>query len=343
LEGKGRFDYKLYQEVDNSFSGFIKFVTHMICVTCADSQELNALHNSPGSWSHNTGLINDFMQFDDYDKVSGINSGNKLKNFIRYDFIYGFLAAYIAYYSNVSDDEDWAGTENSKEYITKCILSRINGFDVSNYYELLKTDNSNFVSLLREKVLPSIRHIHHHRDSIWIRHGVELPGKCKYSIDSMYPSKNSYHQFDKEQLIKKYELTDRLNAFLKLLEYGDQPYAIENGILPFDDCMNHGTKSHSWNNIKGIIPVGSFKQDKGSVISSGIRDHLYAISDIKISRWLFIFDEDKVDKRKHELDSILNSDAIGLLSSRLVLLFHRFCQLFFTRFIMLNSGIYHEN
>ena len=332
---KGSFDHELYDQADNSITSFIEFVTHMICVTCADSEELNASHNATGSWVHNTGLINEYMVFGDYDYL-------KIKNFIRYDFIHGFLAAYIAYYINVRDNKDWAKTENSKKCIAQCMLSRVNGFNVSDYYELLKTDNSDFVLLLREKVLPSIRHIHHYRDSIWIRHGVELPGKCDYSIDSIYPPKYSYHQFEKEQLTKKYELTDRLNNFLELLVYGNQPYAIENGMLPFDDCIDHGTKSHSWNEIKGIITVDSFKQHKGSVISSGIRDHLYAISDIKISRWLFIFDEDKVDKRKHELDSILNSDAIGLLSNRLVLLFDRFCQLFFTRFIMLNSGIYYE-
>ena len=327
--------YDKYITVCDSLIDFIKFVTHMICVTCADHNELNVSHNAPGSWSHNTGLINDFMLFGNYDS-------KKMKNFIRYDFIYGFLAAYIAYYLNVRDDKDWTKTENSKKCIAQCVLSRVNGFDVSNYYELLKTDNSDFVSLLREKILPSIRHIHHNRDSIWIRHGVELPGKCDYSIDSIFPPKDSYHQFDEEQLTLKYELTDRLKTFLKLLVYGNQPYAIENGMLPFNDCIDHGTKSHSWNEIKGVITIDNFQQYKGSVISSGIRDHLYAISDIKISRWLFIFDEDKVGKRKHELVSILNSDAIGLLSSQLVLLFHRLCQLFFTRFIILNSGIYHE-
>ena len=192
-------------------------------------------------------------------------------------------------------------------------------------------------------MVPSIRHIHHYRDSIWIRHGVEFPNKCKYLIDSIYPPKDSYHQFEKEPLIDHHEPTDRLNVFLELLDCGNQPYAIENGMLPFDDCIDHGGKNHPWNKIKGVIPLDSFKNSQGFVISSGIRDHLYAISDINISRWLFVFDEESVEKRKHELDNILNSNAIGLLSNRLILLFHRFCQLFFTRFIMLNSGIYYEN
>lgn len=326
--------YDKYTEVHNSLIDFINFVTHMICVSCADDESINKHHNAPGSWSHNTGLINDFMFFETYDS-------EKIKVFIRYEFIYGFLAAYIAYYSNTKDNKDWLKTKHSKEHIVQCMLSNTNGLYVSDYYELLKTDSSNFVLILRDKILPAIRHIHHYRDSVWIRHGVEKVGECKYLKGSVFPPKLSYHQLDANQLIKKYEITDNLKFFLKLLEYGDQPYAIENGVVPFDDCINHSNKK-PWNTIKGVIVIDEFKKYKGRVVSSGIRDHLYAISDIEISKWLFIFDETKVNDRKKELDEILNSDAIGLLSSKLVLLFYRFCQLFFSRFTLLNSGAYYE-
>ena len=71
-------------------------------------------------------------------------------------------------------------------------------------------------------------------------------------------------------------------------------------------CSNHGLQSQ-WNKVKGFITYKEFINNGGKIINTNERDHLYAKSNINISKWKFLYqniNNDDEQKKRLEKNNI---------------------------------------
>jgi len=197
------------------------------------------------------------------------------------------------------------------EYIT--LLKAIMDWLKSNPYYVGLHDfrktlfNKHQYQLFNNLFLPSIHAFLKEKDSVFIRHGMEIPDKKNYDKDVCFPIKNAICWNDGLLWInyesgktfwskKKKTINDKCSPCypieIDMFPFCSSLDAYKNRKWPSDKqygfCSNHDAL-FSWNKLKGYIPYSSFIEKGGKVVSSNKRDHLYAASQIKTYDWLFVF------------------------------------------------------
>lgn len=122
----------------------------------------------------------------------------------------------------------------------------------------------------KDVLYKTLNYFYRNKDQVFIRHGLEKINKANYSIDAIFPPKNSYHDINKQ---------------MNLIDY----YAIELDQPPFVYCSEHGkTYGSPWYYVAGYIAIKDFN---GTTKLSHNRDHFYATSNIKADNWVFVLNE----------------------------------------------------
>lgn len=148
-------------------------------------------------------------------------------------------------------------------------------------YRTMKTDTKKMLDLFYTSYRPALEYIFKNRDSVFVRHGTEVYQK---QIEPFFPpSKTTYY--------------DGLNEYYPI-EIDSVPFCsvINNDLIEgnkwFNDnqnghCSNHDGNAQ-WNIIKGYISIEDFKND-AKIKNNGQRDHLFAKSNIDITKWVFLY------------------------------------------------------
>ena len=226
----------------------------------------------------------------------------------------------------------------------------------------LPTQYKKIIKLFYKNARPALENFYVNKDSIWIRHGVELfdaPSNYDYIDEkSAYPFQGSHECCTWHRGVKV------------------PCYAIENDSFPFAQCnMNRNRfyeslgfcSSHnprySWSRLKGYVTSEHFHSvnDKrgqwGLIVDSDIRDHLYAHSNIKLKDWTFIYNnldenfknEATSVQKDHGLDSqkvneelikifekLINIEGLGVINQKNVFYLHLVTKLISQRITLLN-------
>ena len=209
------------------------------------------------------------------------------------------------------------------EYVT--LLKGVTGWLKGNPYyvglhEFRKTlFNKHQESLFIHLFLPSIHAFLLEKDSVFIRHGMELPNKKNYDKDTCFPIKNAIYwkdgllwmNFDSGKTFwskEKKTISNRCSPCypieIDMFPFCSSLDAYKNRKWPSDKqygyCSNHDSL-FSWNKLKGYIPYSLFVEKGGKVVSSHRRDHLYAASQINTYDWLFVFQnvDSPIEKTKY--------------------------------------------
>jgi len=178
-----------------------------------------------------------------------------------------------------------------------------------------KHQESLFVNIL----LPTIQVFLLEKDSVFIRHGMEIPDKKNYDKDVCFPIKNAsclkdgilWMNVDSGKTLwskEKKTISDTCYPCypieIDMFPFCSSLDAYKNRKWPKDKqygyCSNHDAL-FSWNKLKGYIPHSLFVERGGKVVSSHRRDHLYAASQIKTYDWLFVFQnvDSPIEKTKY--------------------------------------------
>lgn len=209
------------------------------------------------------------------------------------------------------------------EYVT--LLKKVTCWLKTNPYcvglhEFRKTlFNKHQESLFVNILLPTIQVFLLEKDSVFIRHGMEIPDKKNYDKDVCFPIKNASCWKDGilwmnvdtgKTLWSKEKKTISGTCYpcypieIDMFPFCSSLDAYKNRKWPKDKqygyCSNHDAL-FSWNKLKGYIPHSLFVERGGKVVSSHRRDHLYAASQIKTYDWLFVFQnvDSPIEKTKY--------------------------------------------
>lgn len=159
--------------------------------------------------------------------------------------------------------------------------------------------------LYKDILLPSIEFICTNKNSVFIRHGQELNRKGQYNNEDvhfplenarcwnhglLYVKENKAFWSKEKQDLKKCKIAYPIE--IDMLPFCIEINAYKNRKWPLDSqsghCSNHDSL-FSWNKLKGYMRYEDFVQKDGKIIDSKRRDHLYAVSNIAVKNWLFIY------------------------------------------------------
>ena len=159
--------------------------------------------------------------------------------------------------------------------------------------------------LYNDVLLPSIEFICANKNSVFIRHGQELNRKDQYTNENvhfplenakcwnhglLYVKQNKVFWSKEKQDLKKCKIAYPIE--IDMLPFCIDINAYKNRKWPLDNqcghCSNHDSL-FSWNKLKGYMRYEDFIQKEGEIIDSKRRDHLYAVSNIAVKNWLFIY------------------------------------------------------
>ena len=162
------------------------------------------------------------------------------------------------------------------------------------------------VNLIKQTLYPSIKRFLLNKESVFIRHGIEICNSENYSKKEIFPKKSASCWSDGVLLYnaktnssfwkKKYEKEPDIHTCypieLDMFPFCENMECYKNRKWPSDKqyghCSNHDAL-YSWNKLKGYIPFKEFDKKGGRVIHSMKRDHLYAVSTINVYDWFFVF------------------------------------------------------
>lgn len=161
---------------------------------------------------------------------------------------------------------------------------------------------------------PTIRFFLNNKKSVYLRHGIEIYDPLNYIKEGVFPKKcamcwtDGILTYNKETCEASW-----INNKVKNNDECQIGYPIELDMFPFCEnidsyknrnwpsdnqyghCSNHDAL-FSWNKLKGYITYKDFDKKGGKVIHSNKRDHMYAVSDINVYNWVFVFQN--IEKNK---------------------------------------------
>lgn len=232
---------------------------------------------------YNYFILNDGKQFDekvvasillhDFLKCNEFTQEQHDKELINY-FPNLLEATYT--HSNPPDDNN---------ILVKCDRIELRRYDDykdwvdERFYNLLDELNEKqrkFLDNFYNKERPLLEYFYRNRDEVFLRHGIEKLNEFKY--EGKYPPDNSYM------------IIDELESYP--IEIDNVPFGYLNHRGPFQKgfCSNHGGRPCDiYNLIKGFITYKDFIKKGGKIINTGERDHLYALSNIDINQWVFLY------------------------------------------------------
>ena len=209
------------------------------------------------------------------------------------------------------------------------------------YHKLISSLNPNLQQLLDffyNVIRPTLKGIYNNRYALFIRHGIEHLEKVNYKTDVVYPPPGSYWKLDKGYPIELDRVpfgTDALPSdhdSKKVPTWTPERTNEPKRALSF--CSNHsGGRLHNFNTVKGLIPAHIFKKQGGKIIHSGMRDHLYADSNIHPKNWTFLYQG--VDAENKQVKQLIENQY-RVVPQETVILFFNLVKLFTDRLIALN-------
>ena len=124
------------------------------------------------------------------------------------------------------------------------------------------------------KHLRALQYLYSMRGSIFLRHGVETYRFGQYTPHSFFPDSAD------------------LQPFAAVVTHG--AYAIDTDTPPFLGCSMHNQRYghdgiNPWVFCAGYMSLHRFEQFGGKILKFDNREHFYAISDIPIEEWIFIW------------------------------------------------------
>lgn len=174
---------------------------------------------------------------------------------------------------------------------------------IENFDEFTDKKDVNFI---KKTLYPSIKRFLLNKESAFIRHGIEICNSENYYKKSVFPKKSASCWSDggllyntktkKSYWKKKYDEEPHIHSCypieLDMFPFCENMECYKNRKWPSDKqyghCSNHDAL-YSWNKLKGYIPFQDFDEKGGKVVQSMKRDHLYAVSNINVYDWLFVF------------------------------------------------------
>lgn len=143
---------------------------------------------------------------------------------------------------------------------------------IAKYY-----NNPRHNSIPNDPQATAVHRIIQHRNSTWIRHGVELPERAEFDPTQPFPQPHTRHTVGEQVTGKRADLNR---------------YAVDLETFPFQTCSKHELDHHSgapWFYTAAYIPIETYTTHNGVFYRSRDRDHLYAHSNIPHSEWLWVF------------------------------------------------------
>lgn len=188
----------------------------------------------------------------------------------------------------------------------------------TNYLECVNDFKKNItdtteIKILEFTLLPTINFFLNNKNSVYLRHGIEMYDPLNYSKNEVYPKKcamcwaDGVLIYNKETFESSWTNKNPKNNDCQIgypIELDMFPFcetidSYKNRKWPSDNqyghCSNHDAL-FSWNKLKGYIPYKEFDKKGGKVIHSNKRDHLYAVSEINVYDWVFVFQN--IEKNK---------------------------------------------
>ena len=135
-------------------------------------------------------------------------------------------------------------------------------------------NNVKFVESPDLKHLRILQYLYSMRSSIFLRHGVEIYRFGQYAPHSFFPDSSD------------------LQPFAAAVVHG--AYAIDTDMPPFLGCSMHSQRYgrdgiNPWVFCAGYISLDRFQHFCGEILKFDNREHFYAISNIPIEEWFFIW------------------------------------------------------
>jgi hypothetical protein len=127
-------------------------------------------------------------------------------------------------------------------------------------------DDNELVEYFYSRIRPAIEAIYQDRNTIWIRHGIDVPPtylSCDLTSDTYYPMRH-WHKTGYPE--------------------SENYWSVEVGKPPFLGCMLHTHKYAPW----GIFPLNECKNRNVHVRKVWSRDHFGACGNISLKDWVFI-------------------------------------------------------
>lgn len=131
-------------------------------------------------------------------------------------------------------------------------------------------------SIVNLKLISTLQYFYMNRRKNFIRHGLEDVKHKSYSIGEAFPPKGSMEK--------------------KSLSSDGEYFAVEIDRPPFINCFEHA-EVYPWLYCGGVMAIEDFKNRNGKLELASDREHFYAVSDISVNHWYFIYHL-KVKRRK---------------------------------------------
>lgn len=212
------------------------------------------------------------------------------------------------------------------------------------YFDIFKKfddKTNNIINVFYEEIRPILLKIYDNKGEIFLRHGLELIDKGNFDRESIYPRIGSHHTPD--MFNGKNYKKGRLPNMKK--KTNNKAFPIEIDRFPFDGfagfetnnqnayCSGHGLHNN-WNKVKGFITLKDFTKEGGKIVNSEKRDHLYATSNIKLNKWIFLYQN--VDDNNHQVKKLKES-KIPIIRQKIVSKFFILVKLLQDRLVVLNN------
>jgi len=213
------------------------------------------------------------------------------------------------------------------------------------YHKLISSLNSDLQQLLDfvyNVIRPTLKLFYGNRHALFIRHGIEHIGKIDYKTDVRYPPPGSFWELQKGYPIELDRVpfgtdalpSDQASLINKTWTPEEVTERLKNTKRCLSHCSNHsGGPLHNFNTVKGFITSHIFKKQGGKILHSGLRDHLYADSNIHPRQWTFLYQG--VDAENKQVKQLIEN-KYRVVPQQTVILFFNLVKLFTDRLIALN-------
>lgn len=233
------------------------------------------------------------------------------------------------YFSNLLEETyTHSNPKNENKLLIKCDRIELRRYSDykdwvdDRYYKLYDDFNIKQKQEIEDfynNIRPTLLYFYINRNEIFIRHGLEDINKCDPL--NKFPPEKSYMTHD---AIESYPIE------IDRIPFG---YITSDHNKQMGYCSNHGLKQE-WNKIKGYITFKEFTNNGGKIINTNERDHLYAISNININKWKFLYQN--VHENNRQIIE-LKKNNINIISQQIISEFYIFIKLFQDRLVVLNK------
>ena len=157
-------------------------------------------------------------------------------------------------------------------------------------------------------------------ENIFLRHGLEDTTKGIFDKNAIFPPTDSY-----------LEIKNGFPIEIDRPPFGTIEQISGEIIRNIGECSNHAA-GFPWGKVKGLISYNDFIHNKGKIIDSKSRDHLYASSKIKLKDWTFVYQN--IDDHDDQIIQLIQND-IQIIPQKVIIKMFIFMKMLKDRIIVL--------